>query len=585
MRIIANFVIFIFAILFVIYYAAVYVDPWFFKPTFNLFASICAVVLLILVSPIIAKLRQLAIYLIITLLVLFGALFLLDVGARFFTPSWPAYALHGVQPKEGANAWGRIVKYYPDALGFNTWGQRDVNHNISPSEKKRILFIGDSFLEESSITPISSLVQKQIGDNFETINLGVSATDPMDYYWRFRNVGQKLLPTKIIIFFYEGNDYLNYRTTNTIDKISTAAPYPSLLGLITPYFNHYLSGAKNPSSHAWLGGRNLAEAEERMLQSIKQASYDDFKKMLHQISGYHEQMQVQLEQNDFKQIFNVAKVPDLNLFRTYMLSFGVEKIISNKEKVDDVHPSVFNSTLFCLLKLGYLAKEKGIDVSFVGIPIGFSVDPRLNKTYEVFGNMREYFSPVRQSTVRLADRLRNLGYQYLDLYEFLNEKTGTYLNFDGHWSTLGNQIAANAVSNHILTSEHLKPPVALDKSYNSMRVSDLRNIQNALSKYHRQYGSYPKSNGYQGKVSCWGASKTVWIDNLVPNFIEKLPVDPRNDQNCYNQYLYQSDGVGYKLIAHHPEDLAEVVLSNPQFFDPARPFWAYGVWSSGMEMN
>ncbi len=113
------------------------------------------------------------------------------------------------------------------------------------------------------------------------------------------------------------------------------------------------------------------------------------------------------------------------------------------------------------------------------------------------------------------------------------------------------------------------------------RIKDLKKIRDALDAYYRKYNSYPKSKGFDGLYSKWGLSGENWIKNLVPVYIDKLPRDPRRNENPMEQYIYRSNGKDYKLIAHGVEDCNIVKSLNPKLIDPKRNCWAYGYWTKG----
>jgi hypothetical protein len=111
------------------------------------------------------------------------------------------------------------------------------------------------------------------------------------------------------------------------------------------------------------------------------------------------------------------------------------------------------------------------------------------------------------------------------------------------------------------------------------RISDLKAIESALNGYHSLNGKYPGSqfvSAYSG-----GSYQEDWIPGIVPRFINKLPLDPRGEINPAHQYMYISDGIDYKLIAHGPEDVGQVEKILPSLMDPRRPTWAYGFWTKG----
>ncbi len=113
------------------------------------------------------------------------------------------------------------------------------------------------------------------------------------------------------------------------------------------------------------------------------------------------------------------------------------------------------------------------------------------------------------------------------------------------------------------------------------RLDDLSLIETALQKFHEKNGFYPKSKGFDGFYTNWGKEGENWINGLVPEFIDKLPRDPRMLEDKGKQYLYKSNGKDYKLLAHSPEDLKIIKKLKPRLIDPTRKGHAYGVWTEG----
>jgi hypothetical protein len=122
-------------------------------------------------------------------------------------------------------------------------------------------------------------------------------------------------------------------------------------------------------------------------------------------------------------------------------------------------------------------------------------------------------------------------------------------------------------------------------SPSEQRIQDLVSINEALVRYHEGNGAYPVSSGFQGYASSWGASLGAdWIAGLQPT---PLPRDPAMVETPESQYLYFSDGIDYKLIAHLTGDCEAGVERSGVRIDPVRRTeegcWAYGFWSSGGE--
>ena len=131
----------------------------------------------------------------------------------------------------------------------------------------------------------------------------------------------------------------------------------------------------------------------------------------------------------------------------------------------------------------------------------------------------------------------------------------------------------------------------LDRTFEERRIAafidsnhdhylfDLLSIRKALDRYYIEHLSYPKNKSFDGVQSCWGESTPNWIPDLAPKYIEKLPNINHKNSNCGNQYLYKSNGKGYKLIVHFPEDCEEIKRDFPSLIDPNRDCFAYGYWN------
>ncbi len=91
------------------------------------------------------------------------------------------------------------------------------------------------------------------------------------------------------------------------------------------------------------------------------------------------------------------------------------------------------------------------------------------------------------------------------------------------------------------------------KARNASRISDLKNMQDALEIYQSKNGVYPTTNGaWRGLCSSFGSTTSYIPDTgIVQNYFDgKLPIDPRwkspSDNKCY---LYRSDAANYTVLA------------------------------------
>lgn len=116
---------------------------------------------------------------------------------------------------------------------------------------------------------------------------------------------------------------------------------------------------------------------------------------------------------------------------------------------------------------------------------------------------------------------------------------------------------------------------------NRRRVQDLVTINDALKAYRARHGAYPKATGLAG----FAERGEAWIPGLAPDFLKELPRDPALlSEPDGPQYVYASDGTGYKLLA---QNISLVGSNNVEVlgvrFDPVRPpraeSAAFGFWT------
>lgn len=92
------------------------------------------------------------------------------------------------------------------------------------------------------------------------------------------------------------------------------------------------------------------------------------------------------------------------------------------------------------------------------------------------------------------------------------------------------------------------------KARDTERLSNVKEVEKALTMYQLEHGSYPVSSGgdWVGNASDWGGYSDTgpsgYIPNLAPKYISKLPVDPKQENN--KGYLYKSNGNEYFFLAY-----------------------------------
>ncbi len=125
------------------------------------------------------------------------------------------------------------------------------------------------------------------------------------------------------------------------------------------------------------------------------------------------------------------------------------------------------------------------------------------------------------------------------------------------------------------------------KARNTQRKATLSQLQKALELYYNDNNAYPSSGG------TWRSSEagdtnvtpdpTNYIPGLVPNYVSKLPADPKGGPSSnpvcgatwMSAFLYNSDTVNYKLLSHCAPEGSWT--SSDTFYDSVRPIHAWQV--------
>jgi len=391
-----------------------------------------------------------SVFITVTLTIAVPELFL-----RTLIPPWPASHLHGVPADVGPQAWGRIQSLFPDAVKNNSWGQRDKERNVKKSSGSyRIAFVGDSFLEESSLSPISLLVDQKAGNSIEVVNLGISATHPLDYYYVIKEVALKLAVDEVITFIFAGNDFSSYPDQRSayIQALMSPPPRSSLLGDILPGINFNLTRKDRFTYHAWLA-TNLHKHEQAKLADFQRITPRDLPRELsrfHHPKSHRKTCMKELEQKDLSEFYVNLTAPDMGLFRTYAFPLVIcapdnpAKTLSTQDIKD------IKNTVGILKKIDNITRNSGVLHRVVLIPVGPDVDTRIQDQWQVLVDYRKKFQNTFSKVDLFVKSLRSESINLINLYPLFDQKGGNYLNFDGHWSTQGNEIVADYITDIII---------------------------------------------------------------------------------------------------------------------------------------
>ncbi|MCA9365262.1 prepilin-type N-terminal cleavage/methylation domain-containing protein [Candidatus Kaiserbacteria bacterium] len=108
-----------------------------------------------------------------------------------------------------------------------------------------------------------------------------------------------------------------------------------------------------------------------------------------------------------------------------------------------------------------------------------------------------------------------------------------------------------------------------------IRRSDLKELQLAVELYKAQTGSYPTQGcGSSSNDSSWAGpgpgsssfnSCSDYIVGLVPDYIAKLPTDPKSENENSKGFYYNTDGVSYKIMVHDSVEKKTISSNTDEF--------------------
>jgi hypothetical protein len=393
--------------------------------------------------------RQVVFSLVLFILMVVATLACMNAAASFFTVPWPMSGLHGVSLEVGKGAWN----YQDTANGFtqvNSWGQRDREHDLLPTPgTRRIIMLGDSFLEDGAAIPLPVRLEEDLKtkglSSYEVINLGVSATDPDEYFFRLKKVGLKLRPRHCVLLLSASSDFIQEPSLTSMGGI--VAPYPrdsflQCLGLHA--LNHALSNHRRPILRAWFEGGALLKHELKLAETFRGTSNDkETEAALLSFFPQENQAQIiaalrQSSATERAKFYEMLRRPDEGKFRSHYLNLATRRIMGVAEpsfvQAEYAFRWIRQAAAFC--------RSNGIAFTLVVIPDGFSVDARMAQQWRAIYNMRAYMQHKDDAAQRLVQHARNEGMEVVNLRDLLTNVPGAYLNMDGHWSQFGVDVVA-----------------------------------------------------------------------------------------------------------------------------------------------
>jgi hypothetical protein len=407
--------------------------------------------------------KQLAFNLILFILLVASTLVLMNIAASFYAVSWPMSGLHGVPSAVGEKAW----LYHEKADGFvkaNSWGQRDREHTIRPQAGTyRMIFIGDSFLENGAAVPLpyrtEEFLKGQGRTSHELINLGVSATAPDEYYYRLKRVGLPLRPDHCVLLFTASNDFIEEPTLLSYGGISATYPrwsFLQILGLNS--LDHVISNGRRQVLRAWFKGGDLLK-HELELREIFGKTASDGETEREYLSFFPPNEQVQLKSvldkssaTERSRFYEMLRHPDEAQFRSYYLNIAT-KVAMGLQAPD---PIPVGYSIRWVMAAFELCRKNGIKFTLMVIPEPLTVDSRMSGQYEAIADMKAYMKHTDVAVNQLVSHAVGAGVDVVDLRELMQQNPGAFLNMDGHWSQRGVDLVAGVMAERIVKTTQPK---------------------------------------------------------------------------------------------------------------------------------
>lgn len=138
-----------------------------------------------------------------------------------------------------------VQREYSINLDFNNQGFRDREFSFERGVERRVLFLGDSFVEGTGVSVgkrasslIEKLLQQNDDGNFRVFNAGQLATNPISYFENFAQFGVSLKPELVVVGVFMGNDFQNSRASPVPKNYSIADTHtPRTVGGIPDFFH------------------------------------------------------------------------------------------------------------------------------------------------------------------------------------------------------------------------------------------------------------------------------------------------------------------------------------------------------------
>jgi hypothetical protein len=315
--------------------------------------------------------------------------------SHYFNPTFIFYT--NSYNRYRGKPYARDYNFKLNSLGFKDKEFTEKKENIY-----RIISIGDSCTfgvvpyEYNYLTLLESHLQRA-GYNIEVMNMGICAMGPKEYLSLFVSEGLKLKPDMLLISFFVGNEFF--------DCLNAERKWHSY-SYATSFFYYLMT--------IWHNYEGI---------------------VVHGKGDYCDDCPT-FDKNTYLEIEGE---------RSFIFIEGNELFIKS-----------LNSALYYLSAINDICKKEHIEFVVVLIPDELQIDRALqNEVIDIYyPKLNKSKWNITLPNTMLSDRLQKLGIKSIDLYSSFstNSAERLYRLRDTHWNIAGNQLAANIIKEHIVSS-------------------------------------------------------------------------------------------------------------------------------------
>jgi lysophospholipase L1-like esterase len=287
----------------------------------------------------------------------------------------------------------------------------DADVALAPTESAmRVAFLGDSYLEGTAVPPgtrLTEILEQTTPGQIEALNFGLSGTGTLDQLALYRRLVRPLSPGLVILMIYPGNDIVD----NSTKLAASIGARPQTV-----------SGASAAQPKTWI--RSIAP-------SLYAHMYVARKRVAQQHVGPASSAAHSEPVGSYLDVYRPPELPADSLWRrAWALTEATILALSADVARDSANLLVVILPDPIQPYSGDAAQLERI----LGRPLPAGFDP-----YYPSNRLADFLSETGIASLNLADVFKD--------YAEVNGLSAPYFGFesDGHWDTLGHQVAAEAV--------------------------------------------------------------------------------------------------------------------------------------------